>query len=116
MREALVPGGLYVLSGPNSANAVKRVEAVVGRTEWSPFDEWYHRPAFRSHVREPSVRDLQRIAVDLELDHIQILGANWIGQDADSRARRTVARIADPLLRKSPALCSEIYLIGRRPR
>jgi SAM-dependent methyltransferase len=114
MLRVLKPGGWLVIAAPNAANLRKRISALMGRTEWSPWDAWYTAPRFRSHVREPRVRDFERIAADLGLRDWRIFGANFIGS---SQAGRTgaLARMADRPLRLRPGLCTDIYLVGRAP-
>jgi len=60
---SLEPGGWLVIGVPNAANLEKRIEALIGVTEWSSMDEWYEKDSFGGHVREPTVRDLRYIAV-----------------------------------------------------
>ncbi|MEA2369643.1 MAG: hypothetical protein QOH12_37 [Solirubrobacteraceae bacterium] len=111
VREALAPGGLFVLAGPNAVNARKRLTAPFGRYEWSTFDEWYHQPVFRAHVREPRVQDLHLIAQDMRLSDVEVIGANFLGRRRDGLVG-WLAQQADGLLRKRPSLCSDLYLIG----
>lgn len=112
---ALRPGGTLVLGAPNRVNLRKRLTTPLGRNEWSPFEEWYRPERFRGHVREPSVGDLRLIADDLGLEQVEIVGRNWLGLTHRNPSTRALARIVDRPLRAYPALCSDIYLIGRRP-
>jgi SAM-dependent methyltransferase len=111
---ALRPGGTLIVGAPNRVNLRKRVTTLWGRNEWSQFDEWYVPERFRGHVREPSVADLVRIAHDLQLDGVQVLGRNWLGLTHRSRLTRALTRAIDRPLRRRPALCSDIYVIGSR--
>lgn len=115
MMNSLVPGGLFILGVPNASNLRKRVEAVLGQTEWSSMGEWYERPQFRSHVREPNVRDLRYIARDLGLGNVQVIGRNYQGL-ISSAAVRIVTRAIDRPLRLFPTLCADIYLVAEKPR
>ena len=115
MLNSLAPGGLFILGVPNASNLRKRVEAVLGQTEWSSMGEWYERPQFRSHVREPNVRDLRYIARDLGLENVQIIGRNYQGL-ISSGAVRMVTRAIDLPLRLFPTLCADIYLVAEKPR
>jgi SAM-dependent methyltransferase len=111
----LKQGGVFVVAGPNSVNLRKRVTALFGRAKWSPMDEWYEEPVFGGHVREPDVDDLHYIGRDLGLTEIQIHGRNYLGR-GHGGTRRTLTQIADPLLRWRPGLCSDIYLVGQKPK
>ena len=69
---------------------------------------------FRGHVREPDVEDLHYIARDMQLAQVEIFGRNWAGY-LGGRAVRTLTRLLDPLLQRRPSLCSDLYLVGRKP-
>jgi SAM-dependent methyltransferase len=111
----LRPGGLFVLSGPNCVNLRKRLMVPLGYGRWTPLAEWYEKERFRSHVREPDVSDLRYIGRDMGLANVRILGRNWGGLTSRSAVIRTLSRLADPLLRLHPPLCSDIYLVGTKP-
>lgn len=108
---ALEPGGVFVLGVPNAANLRKRVMTPLGRVAWSPIEEWYELDLFRGHVREPTVSDLRYLARDLRLAQVEILGRNWMGH----RSYPRLTRLVDHALRLRPSLCSDIYLVGRKP-
>ncbi len=115
VREALVPGGLFVLGVPNCVNLRKRVTVPLGRGKWSQMEHWYEPDFFRGHVREPDVDDLRYIARDMALRDVEILGRNWAGTLSPRPAMRRVARLLDGLLRLRPSLCSDLYLVARKP-
>lgn len=108
----LKPGGILLLGTPNAANLRKRVEAVLGRTEWSSMNDWYEQPIFRGHVREPTVHDYRYIARDLDLQDVSIIGRNFAGLEQNGPVRYATL-VLDPLLRAFPTLSSNLYLIGR---
>ncbi len=112
---ALVPGGLFFLAVPNCVNLRKRITVPLGHGKWSQMAHWYEPDFFRGHVREPDVDDLKYIARDLGLVDVEILGANWAGHRHSRPFIRTLTRFIDPLLKLRPSLCSDLYLIGRKP-
>jgi hypothetical protein len=114
MWKGLRPGGLLLVATPNSANLRKRVSAVLGRAKWSSMQDWYEKPVFRGHVREPDVDDLRYIARDLRIPRPRVVGRNWMGTESPRPLRRTAATLADRMLRLRPQLCSDIYLLGRK--
>jgi 2-polyprenyl-3-methyl-5-hydroxy-6-metoxy-1,4-benzoquinol methylase len=116
VREALVPGGLFILSTPNAVNLRKRITVLLGRGKWSEMAHWYETERFRGHVREPDVGDLRYVARDMALAEVEILGRNWAGYINRRRWVRLATPLGDHLLRLRPSLCSDIYLIGRKPR
>ena len=113
--EALVPGGLFVLGVPNCVNLRKRITVPLGYGKWSQMSHWYEPEFFRGHVREPDLDDLHYIARDLGLTGVEILGRNWAGFMNDRRLVRVLTVLTDPLLKLRPSLCSDLYLIGRKP-
>jgi hypothetical protein len=104
-----------VIAVPNAVNLRKRVAVPAGRSNWSSFEHWYGPTVFRGHVREPTTGDLRRIADDLELRDVEVLGRNWLGSASDKAWVRGVTRTADGTLRRFPSLCSTLYLLGRTP-
>lgn len=115
MVEALAPGGLFVVGGPNCVNLRKRISVPLGYGKWSQMSHWYEPELFRGHVREPDVDDYRYIARDLGLEQVEIVGRNWAGHLSPRRLVRTLTRFVDPVLRLRPSLCSDIYLLGRKP-
>ena len=110
----LKAGGHLIISMPNCVDLKRRIMVPLGRGAWSSFEDWYAEPAFRGHVREPDTDDLRRIASDLGLTDVQILGRNWSLYGAPAPlAWMTLA--LDKLLRVRPSFCSTLYLIGRKP-
>src|SRR5262249_61634803 len=75
----LRPGGLLLLGGPNAAHAVHRAKLLLGRSNWSHFEDWYYPAEFRGHVREPVLADLLRIVDELGLERRAVFGRNRLG-------------------------------------
>jgi SAM-dependent methyltransferase len=114
MHDALRPGGVLVIAVPNAVNIRKRLAVPMGRSNWPAFSEWYGPRVYHAHVHEPTVSELRLIADDLRLGDVEILGRNWLGLSSRSPVRRRMTRMLDMTLRRYPALCSSIYLIGQR--
>lgn len=112
---SLRPGGWLVIGVPNCVNLRKRITVPFGRGSWSAMHDWYERPRFRGHVREPDVRDLRYIASDLGLVNVRIVGRNWQGYLSPRRWVKRSTAVVDRALRWRPSLCSDIYVIGQRP-
>jgi SAM-dependent methyltransferase len=113
--EKLKPGGVFVLGVPNCVNMRKRLTVPFGVGKWSGIDEWYEAETFRGHVREPDLADLKYIASDMGLASIKLYGRNWLGYASSKPAVRFATKLMDYPLRAYPALCSDIYLVGRKP-
>jgi SAM-dependent methyltransferase len=113
--DALRPGGLFVLGVPNCVNLRKRLTVPLGRGKWSRMADWYEPEVFRGHVREPDVDDLRYIGRDLGLENSRILGRNWLGLLSSNPLMRIATIAADRPLRLFPSLCSDIYLVGKKP-
>lgn len=115
VREALRPGGWFVLGVPNCVSLRKRITVPLGRGKWSTMDAWYERPSFRGHVREPDTDDLRYIARDMNLTEVRVLGRNWQGYVNNRAWVRRLVPIVDRPLQTRPSLCADLYLLGRKP-
>jgi SAM-dependent methyltransferase len=115
VRQKLKPNGIFVLGVPNCVNLRKRITVPFGYGKWSAMADWYEEEVFRGHVREPDVDDLRYIAQDMGLEAVRIEGRNWLGYMSRNSLIKRVTPIVDPLLRLRPSLCSDIYLVGRKP-
>lgn len=119
----LRPGGFLILATPNAVNIRKRVFVIFGRNNFPSLDEWYHQgdPVFRGHVREPTLRDLQRLLEWNGLRVVASYGRNFIGAYSQALSAlptpilRAVATASDRLLRFFPQLCSDIHVVGQLP-
>jgi 2-polyprenyl-3-methyl-5-hydroxy-6-metoxy-1,4-benzoquinol methylase len=111
---ALRPDGLFVLGTPNCVNLRKRITVPLGLAKWSQMEDWYERPTFRGHVREPDLDDYRYIARDLELRDVRVFGRNWLGRTSPHAWIRLATSLSDPFLRFTPTLCADIYLTGRK--
>lgn len=110
----LRPGGWFLLGVPNAHNLRKRIETPLGRAKWSQMADWYEKPVFRGHVREPDVADLRYIAADMGLTDVTIMGRNWQGLRNPRDWIRKVTPKVDSLLQRKPSLCSDLYILGRK--
>jgi SAM-dependent methyltransferase len=111
---ALKDGGLFLLGSPNALNLRKRIAVPLGWARWSAMEDWYERPIFRGHVREPNLSDLRYIARDLGLTRVRYFGRNWLAREGGG-VKRTVNSLIDRPLRWFPSLCSDIYVAGFKP-
>jgi len=111
---ALKPGGTLLISGPNAVNLRKRLSVPLGRSNWSRFEDWYYPEQFRGHVREPVLADLVRLVRELGFEKQAVWGRNWAGYPA-SGLRRAHAWLIDHALRPFPTLCSDLYVLARKP-
>jgi SAM-dependent methyltransferase len=109
----LRPGGLFVLAAPNAANARHRAKLLLGRSNWSRFEDWYYPAEFRGHVREPVLADLLRIVDELGFERRAVFGRNWLG--APRGWKRLALAAADGALRPFPTLCKDLYVVARAP-
>ena len=111
VRRIARPGARLIVGVPNAANLKKRVLAVLGRTQWTAFDEWYESTPFRGHVREPVAADLEELLRRNGFECEEILGRNL---DLERRSAPSWAWPLDSILRLRPTMCSHLYAIGTR--
>lgn len=110
--EALKPGGVMMIGGPNCSHILKRIRAVLGKTAWTPLNTWWNSPQFRGHVREPNAQDYHTMLQDLGLRNIVLHARNFEGYQAASKLKRLTCQLFDYPLRLRPNLCSDIYALG----
>jgi len=87
---------------------------LLGKNIWSNFDEWYFGNPFRGHVREPVIADLYKILKIMDFEAAGIFGRNWLGMY--NQKTRAIVSVFDLLLQLRPSLCSNLYIIGRKPQ
>jgi SAM-dependent methyltransferase len=111
---ALKPGGSLLISGPNAVSLRKRLGVPLGRSSGSDFEDWYYPDQFRGRVREPVLADLVRLVRELGFEKQMAWGRNWAGYAAGGLLRGP-AWLIDYALRPFPTLCSELYVLARKP-
>ena len=119
----LKPGGHVIFAVPNAVNLRKRLTVLLGRNNWCPLNDWYHEPPpFRGHVREPVLADLHQIFAWNGLQVKASYGRNFIGRDIHSLSwlplsiRHMIADVSEKVLQFFPTLCSDIHVVGQKPR
>jgi SAM-dependent methyltransferase len=115
MMAALKPGGVFFLGVPNCVNLRKRLTVPLGIGKWSSMETWYDEPVFRGHVRELDVDDLHYIARDLGLVDVEIMGRNWLGYNSRFPWVKALIPAADRMMQMAPSLCSNLYMLARKP-
>jgi SAM-dependent methyltransferase len=110
----LKPGGSLLISGPNAVSLRTRLAVPFGRSSWSRFEDWFYSEQFRGHVREPVLSDLLRLVRELGFEKRAVWGGNWPARPLRG-PRRTAAWLIDHALRPFPTLCSNLYVLARKP-
>ena len=113
--EKMNKNGFLILGVPNCVNMRKRITVPLGIGKWSQMKDWYEEDTFRGHVREPDTSDLIYITHDMGLVDRKIYGRNWLGYISPNSTIRLLTKILDYPLRIKPSLCSDIYVVGRKP-
>jgi len=107
------PGGWFIASCPNSVNLRKRVSVLRGKTNLPTVQSFWRDgdPTWHGHVREPTLSELAWMATEAGFRVEATLGRNFLARQNFG----TAGRLLDPVLRAIPGLCSDIYVIVRRP-
>jgi SAM-dependent methyltransferase len=107
------PGGWLITSCPNSVNLRKRVSVLTGRTNLPPVHAFWRDgdPVWHGHVREPTMSELAWMVRESGFTVARTFGRNFLARQNFG----AVGRLLDPVLRAVPGLCSDIYVIARRP-
>ena len=109
--ESISDGGKLILALPNNSNIKKRMEALIGRTSWSNFNDWFDEDSFRGHVREPNIHDLHLIAKRLSCSKYKIYGQNHIALSHPNSFIRFLSSKLDIVLKLFPSICSDFYIV-----
>ena len=78
MMELLKPNGIFFITVPNAVNIRKRFDVIRGRTNLPPYKMFYWHPgkSWRGHVREYVRDDLVQLVDYLDLEVLEISGAD----------------------------------------
>ena len=120
----LKPGGSLILATPNAANLRKRLFLLWGKSNFPELQEWYREgdPVFRGHVREPVLQDLEDLMQWNGLRVTDRQGRNFIGGDSLALSFlpkpivHFLARSSEGFLQLFPTLCSDLHVVGQKPR
>lgn len=114
IKRILKPEGQFLLGCPNATNLRKRFSVLLGRSNLPAVDQFWTDgdPVWHGHVREPTISELQWMAEASGLEVVSRLGRNFIGEENYGWA----ASLLDQPLRRVPGLCSDIYVLARKPR
>jgi SAM-dependent methyltransferase len=107
---ALKPGGLLLIEVPNAANIRKRVALLMGRTNYTAYNSYYHSSPYVGHVREYTVGDLGQLARNVGASRYRIFGRNSVYGHWVERVPYPIRRLLDGGLQCFPGLCSSLLL------
>lgn len=108
------PGGLLVLTMPNSVNLRKRLSVLTGRTNYPPVDQFYHSVgSWRGHVREYTLDEMTYICVESGFD---VLVATTYEHLAQVKLRPPLRQIYLGLGHLLPNTRSTLLVVARRPK
>ena len=116
IRRLLRPGGLLVLTTPNTASLQNRARLLLGRSVHTPLRDWMFGLPHARHAREYTASELQELVREAGLDVVHIDGRHF---HVRSGRRGTLAvaakRALDGLARLHPSLGSGLALLAARP-
>ncbi|MBD3411322.1 MAG: methyltransferase domain-containing protein [Ignavibacteriales bacterium] len=86
--ELIKPGGLILISVPNAVNIRKRIDVLFGKTNLPPFEYYYnYSGVWRGHIREYTRGDLEKLADYLNLETLELRGADHMLERIPRRVR-----------------------------
>jgi SAM-dependent methyltransferase len=107
----LKPGGTMAVDFENAVSLLRRMRVAVGKMNVDAFHPYFLE---RYHKRYWTASELPALADHLQLVEPQIIGRNWSVYESRKWLPRFALRLVDHAVRTVPALCNEIYLIGRK--
>ena len=108
LKKALAPTGVFIIGVPRRKNLPRRLTTPLGGGHLRTVRDWYESDIFRDDVREPSVADMRYICRDLDMAILAVTGRNWL----DRMSYPLLTKLTDPVLRRRPGLCSDLYVIA----
>lgn len=108
----LKPGGLLLITVPNSVNLRKRIDVLRGRTNYPPYKDFFlhEGDVWRGHTREYSKGDLMQFAELLDLDVVKLMGVDHM-LNKISGAKRLVHKMVSACF---PFTKDSLLLLGRK--
>ena len=112
----LAMGGKLIISTPNAVNLLKRMKVAFGRSNLNPFEDFYFQgDPFTGHIREFTKSELLQLASWLQFESAQVIGCNWYLHTNHLWIPRRFRKAIDVLLRITPTVCSNLYLVAKKP-
>lgn len=126
IRRVLKPGGVLLLSAPNTASLVKRVKALLGKHPYIPFERWITTPYFE-HFREYNRAEYRRLLELSGFTAVEMIMSDHVTRSRVARRwhRERVRTLSWKMLALSavavaeavvPILRHTVYARARKPR
>lgn len=110
---ALKPNGKLVINFVNAVSLPRRLKVLVGKTNFNTLTDYYDANV---HHRHYVVSELTELAARHGLVVQSVFGRNWSLHQQYKHLPLSLLRIADKVLRASPAFSQSLYLVARKPK
>ena len=108
--ELLNGEGFLFIEVPNAVNILKRFKVLCGRTNYTPYHEYYFSEKYLLHIREYTLGDLMQLAHNLGFERYEIYGRNWYGTLYTTLGNQLLAKYLDKFLQTFPGCCGSLFL------
>ena len=115
-RRLLRPGGILLVTTPNAASIPLRVRLALGRTVYTPLDDWIFGLPHARHAREYTVSELGALLRHAGFDFVSIEARHFhLTSGRQAAPARAIKHAIDRLGRLRPSLGANLAVIARRP-
>ena len=115
-RRLLRPGGILLVTTPNAASIPQRVRLALGRSVYSPLDDWIFGLPHARHAREYTVRELGDLLGHAGFDSVSIEAHHFhLTSGRQGPPARAIKHSIDKLGRLRPSLGANLAVVARRP-
>ncbi len=112
----LRPGGTLVLTTPNAAYVRNRLRLALGRSVYTPLDDWLYGEPHARHAREYTLAELDALVRGAGLEPVLMTGRHFYRRTGRQTLGSRVAKeLINLVARQAPTFGPSLAVVARRP-